>query len=104
MATITQTGNGKGHRVFSLDNTGDETEVIPLTAGETVHIHVTGLSGPTAQILEYVGSNATGVPLSFDGATSFTSNLALNYTAGGKCGITVTLAIGGGTVVVTFTK
>jgi hypothetical protein len=104
MATVAQTGNSKGHKVFSLASANDETEVIPLNSGETVHIHATGMSGSTVQILEYVGSNATGVALSFDGATSFTSDFALNYTAGGKCGITVKLTVDGGTVVVTYTK
>lgn len=107
MATVTrdnEAGKGKGSLKYTLASANDETEVIPLLRGETVHIHATGMSGSTVQILEYVGGNTTGVPLSFNSATSFTSDFALNYTAGGKCGITVKMTVDGGTVIVHYTK
>lgn len=104
MATVAQTGNGKGHRVWSLASANDETGIIPLTRDETCLIHLTGMSGSTVQILTYVGGNATGVATSFGGATSFTADTVLGFTAPGKCGITVKLTVDGGTVVVTVTK
>lgn len=108
MATVTQSNTtGVGCRAFTLDDVNDETQRIPLSRGETCLIHATGLTANTcsAQILCYVEENATGVPLSFNNATTFTADFALGFTAPGKCSITVKNTVDAGTgIVATITK
>lgn len=108
MATVQATNNGKGLLHFDLDDVNDETERLTLKKEESCLIHVTGLTAntSTAQVICYVGDNATGVVLKDSaGTSSFTSDFALGFTAPGKCAVTVKLTVdGGGTTVVTLTK
>ena len=104
MATITRTNPNKGLLQFSLVNADDETEQIPMDAGESCLITATGMSGSTAQILLYTRPNGTGIPLSFDGSSSFTSDFAYNFTAMGKCFVSVKMTVDGGTIAVVITK
>lgn len=107
MATVNPTNPTKGVFSFAMTNVNDETARIHLKQGQTVGIHVTGLTANTStvQILNYVGDNTTAAPASFNGNTSFTSDFSLGFTAPSNLSLTVKLtADGGGTTTATITK
>lgn len=108
MATVTRTNNTKGVIQFLMTDVNDETERLSLMAGETVMIHITGLTAntSTAQILCYAGDNSTAVVVKDSAGTSnFTADTVYGFTAPGKCSVTVKLTVdGGGTTTATFTK
>ncbi len=104
MATVARTTNTRGYIPFSITTANDETEQIAVNAGDTMTISATGMSGSTAQILWRSSPNATGIPLSFEGSTSFTSDFAYNFEAGGKGFVSVKMTVDGGTISVVFTK
>lgn len=107
MATVMRTNPNKGFLQFSLASANDETETVPMETGDTCLITATGVAGgtgSTVQILLYSKPGATGIPLSFDGASSFTADFALNFVAAGKCFVTVKMTVDGGTVAVVITK
>ena len=108
MATVTRTNKTKGVIQFLMEDVDDETERLSLMAGETVMIHITGLTAntSTAQILCYAGDNSTAVVVKDSaGNSDFTADTVYGFTAPGKCSVTVKLAVdGGGTTTATFTK
>ncbi len=109
MATVTRTNtSGKGYLEFAMTNVNDETERVALNRGETVLVHITGLTAntSTANIMCYVGDNATGVAVAnASGTDDFTTDVVYGFTAPGKCSVTVLLTVdGGGTTTATFTK
>ena len=108
MATVTRTNKTKGVIQFLMTDVNDETERLSLMAGETVMIHITGLTAntSTAQILCYAGDNSTAVVVKDSaGNSDFTADTVYGFTAPGKCSVTVKLAVdGGGTTTATFTK
>lgn len=94
---------GKGTKTFTLASANDETERLSLKKGDSVLIACTGMSGSTAQVRVYT-NGTTGVAADYNGATSFTSDFVLNFTAGGKCAVSVFLTVDGGTVTVNITQ
>ena len=94
---------GKGTKTFTLASANDETTRLSLRKGETVSITCTGMSGSTVQVRVYT-NGTTGVAADYNGATSFTADFTLNFTAAGKCSVSVFLTVDGGTVTVNLTR
>ncbi len=98
------TARSGGNKSFTLTDLNDQTNLVPFEAGETGLIHINMTGACTVEILCYVKPGGTGIPLSFDGALTFTADTCLGFTAPGKCFISVNMTVDGGSTVVTITK
>lgn len=104
MTTVEATYDSMRRKSYPLTSTNDETPQIPMSAGSTALIHVSGATGSTWCVYVYVTGNPTPVKADYNGVTDFTKDMVMPCRVTGECFISVKLLVDGGSLTATITK